>query len=1268
MIEDRAHSGAFEDLAGELLSVGLAFQFHASGRSMWPTVRDGDILQVAPVSPEQIRRWDIVLFRCDEGFKAHRVVRRCKKRFITRGDASLEADMVIQGEQIMGRVIAKECVETGRMVPLEGPVPRTRFCLSRLKQAVYGQIPAWYRVLFLTIVCLIALVFPSAICAQLGGVALDSVNDAQFVTSTLNCVGNNPATCTLTFNHTTGSAASSGGLLVVGISLNIKNNTPDSAVTSCTYNGTAMTSAANANPGNNLRVQIFYLKNPVSGTNQIKLTVNKTGGTGNPIGLEVGAISMYRVNTSFTSLNFVQNNGTSTTPTAAFTASTGIPGTNDGVLDVLAITSGSPPPTITANTSTTAPLVFENQQWINNSGTSGQDVEGSGSSAGGTGSALTMKETLGASVAWTIAAIDIPASNPTAAKINGFSAASTPSGSLLSWDTGGEMHNLGFNVYRDVGGEKVRVNPSLIAGSALLMHETAEQHAAKTYAWIDRSSWNGLYWLEDVDLNGTRTMHGPVTVQAGAAAIPQLKSAAMIGNARSMASISQGLPRVREAFATSRLTSASQAIGFQLAAQRAVKIFADHEGWYRITQPQLVAAGLGPNIEARSLHLYAEGVEQAIRITGATGVFGPQAAIEFYGTAIDTPYTGQRTYWLVSQDGPGMRIRNSAAGSAGPTTQSFMQTIEWKPRTTYFAALLQQDTDNFFGPLISPVPENQTLNLTNIAAGQGSLTVSLQGVTTGQQHVVTVMLNGATLGQLSFADQARGKASFPVPSGILTEGTNTLSLTSQLGDNDLSIVDYVDLSFPHTFTAESDFLKFTGGSGFTAHVTGFTHAPTRLIDVTVPARPMEVRYRTTIQNGLYTMTATIPWSSSGVHTLLAVSDAAFSQPANVALHQPSNLHSAQAGAEVVMLSAPQFMSPLQPLAALRRSEGHTVSLVNVDDVYDEFNFGERSPFAIRSFLHTAATAWANKPSYLLLGGDASVDPRNYLGFGFLDFMPTRVVVTSELKTASDDWFSDFNNTGFATIATGRLPARTVSDAQTIVGKILGYGADSTGGWTDQSMMVADVDDSSVNFTQAAQSIQKMIPPTVNVTDIFTTALGPSAAQQQVLAGINSGQLVVNYNGHGSVQVWGSGLMNDTLAASLTNGSKLPLFVAMNCLNGFFHDVYTQSLAEALMLAPNGGAVSVWASSGLTSPGPQFQMDQIFMRTVFSQPSTTIGDAVLAAKAGITDPDVRKTFILFGDPLMRLKLSQSSVASRVVGPVTQPDRQSGPMLHQVENRF
>jgi hypothetical protein len=214
----------------------------------------------------------------------------------------------------------------------------------------------------------------------------------------------------------------------------------------------------------------------------------------------------------------------------------------------------------------------------------------------------------------------------------------------------------------------------------------------------------------------------------------------------------------------------------------------------------------------------------------------------------------------------------------------------------------------------------------------------------------------------------------------------------------------------------------------------------------------------------------------------------------------------------------------------------------------------------------------------------------------------------------------------------------------MVSKILGYAGSPADSWTNQSMMVADVDDSSASFSQAALATQKMIPSFMNVSDVFASTLGAGPAQQNLLAGINAGQLLVNYNGHGSVEIWGSGLFNDSLATSLNNGNKLPMFVAMNCLNGFFHDVFTESLATALMLAPNGGAVSVWASSGLTEPEPQFQMDQALMQGLFSQ-SSTVGDAVLFAKSGIADPDVRKTFILFGDPMMRLKSPSVSVQPR-----------------------
>jgi hypothetical protein len=524
-----------------------------------------------------------------------------------------------------------------------------------------------------------------------------------------------------------------------------------------------------------------------------------------------------------------------------------------------------------------------------------------------------------------------------------------------------------------------------------------------------------------------------------------------------------------------------------------------------------------------------------------------------------------------------------------------------------------------------------------MAAGEGTIEVAVQGLTDNQRHEVSVSLNGATLGEIHFFGQVRAKGTFGIPDGVLLNGANNITLTSEMGTTDVSLVDYIDVSFPHTLTADSDVLKFTASAGQTVTVAGFVNPPARLIDITNPLQPVLMNFHSAQANNSYSLSAEVSWSSSGEHTLLAISNTQIGVPAALAQHQPSRLHAVQPGAQLVVLTSPQFIAELQPLVALHQTQGASVALLNVDSIYDEFNFGERTPYAIRHFLRAGIDAWKTKPHYLLLAGDASVDPRNYLGFGLLDFVPTKIIATSELKTASDDWFSDFTNTGFATIATGRLPARTAMDMQTMVSKILSYAAGSSASWTNQAMMVADFDDPSISFANEASSIQKALPSTITVNDVFAGALGTSAARQNVLAGINSGQLLVNYTGHGSIEIWsGSDLFDDTVAASLSNGSKLPMFVIMNCLNGFFHDVYTESLATSLMLSPNGGAVAVWASSGLTAPDPQFQMDRTLLQTLFARPGIGIGDAVLAAKSGIGDEDVRRTFILFGDPAISLK--------------------------------
>jgi hypothetical protein len=159
---------------------------------------------------------------------------------------------------------------------------------------------------------------------------------------------------------------------------------------------------------------------------------------------------------------------------------------------------------------------------------------------------------------------------------------------------------------------------------------------------------------------------------------------------------------------------------------------------------------------------------------------------------------------------------------------------------------------------------------------------------------------------------------------------------------------------------------------------------------------------------------------------------------------------------------------------------------------------------------------------------------------------------------------------------------------------------------------------------------------MQVTDIFATNLDPGTARAEVLNALNSGALLVNYIGHGSVEVWsGDTLLDNDSAAALTNAPRLPVFLSFDCLNGFFHDVYTQSLAETLMLNPQGGAVAVVASSGLTNAPPQVRLDLGLVRALF-QNNTTLGDALVQAKSTIKAQDVRRTYILFGDPLTRLK--------------------------------
>ena len=828
---------------------------------------------------------------------------------------------------------------------------------------------------------------------------------------------------------------------------------------------------------------------------------------------------------------------------------------------------------------------------------------------------------------------------------------------MLTWKTGGESHNLGFNIYRAENGNRIQLNPSLIAGSALMMRGALPKHSGRTYAWIDpRAGTAGDgYWLEDVDVNGTRTMHGPVF--ANAATSTQQGDSVVASPAPMVSQLSQAQPpaaseshAVENLPQTSGPTSNQVQKQFELAAHPAVKILVRHEGWYRVAQPDLVKSGLDPNVDPRSLRLFAEAVEQPIQIAGATagpGGFGPQAAINFYGTGIDTLYSGARVYWLVAGEGSGARIRRIAAsaGSNQPP-ESFPFAVEFEQRSVYFGALLTPNGDNFFGSFVSSTPVDQVLlvpHFDKTSTEPASLELVLQGVIKGFPHDVTVELNGITLGDVTFTGQDKGRLSIGVPAGLLQDGNNTVTLTAQNGAYDTSLVDHIRITYPHSYVADSDKLKFTGRAGDQIKVTGFDNLPTIVLDITDPNRPVALTPHVTSKDAKYELELPVPWSTTNVdapvrHTILAMADDRIASPSAVRANHPSHWHSAQPGAEIVMISHEDLAAALEPLVRSHLAHGKSAEVALIGDLYDEFNFGERNPFVIRQFLKSAVRNWKTVPKYLLLNGRASLDPRNYLGFGHLDLVPTKIVPASTLMTASDDWFSDFNDSGMPTIATGRLPVGSADEAKTVIGKIVTYEGQSTDGpWTRQALMVADQNDTE-NFSQDSLAVQAQLPSSFQVTDVFTSTVGSVAAQQDILTAINSGQLLVNYMGHGSEEEWsGDDLFNATTVESLTNGSQLPVFLITNCLNGYFQDVYAQPLAVKLLLAPNGGGVAALASSGLNQSPPQTELDKLIVEDTFNAARPTLGESILKAKSHIGDPSVRRTYTLFGDPAMQIKL-------------------------------
>ena len=870
------------------------------------------------------------------------------------------------------------------------------------------------------------------------------------------------------------------------------------------------------------------------------------------------------------------------------------------------------------------------------------------------------------------------ASPPTVVRLVSFSAKGDGNQVRVEWKTATEVDTLGFNLYRSVKkeGPYEKLNNDLIVG-------LISSPIGRSYTYTDKNVIQGnlyYYKLEEIDLSGKRTQHGPVCVDwnedglrddqqpneipsgenpesptpgSNSNSATGIHSSPLGGNRYGYGPIApvpdETLSRQarrqtilpEEDPASLQVAKVPGPISSQwkLASTPAVKLAVKERGWYRITQPDLINAGLDPDVNPRYFRLFVDGKELPMLVQGGKdGRFDPTDYVEFYGEAIDTLSTDTRIYWLVAGRVPGKRIRTVSNRSGRTSTESsYPVTVELKERTFYFLTLKNGEQNKYFGSAIGPESIERSLNIRHLDPsyrGNTTLMVSLQGVTL-KPHSVRIYLNEVPVGSVVFDGQTRVVATMAVPQSNLLEGANVVRLEAEGADLDVTALDSIQLTYRHLYRAEGGVLRCTVSQGGLVTIDGFSSPHIRVVDVTNPGAVKVMAGRVTGDAASGYQVSVFKTSGTGTRTWLAFSVDAILSPAELKANQPSAWHQPRQYADLAIISHGNFMENLSPLKTLRESQGFSVALIDVEDLYDEFSYGAKTPQALKDFLARTRAFWQTPPRFVLLVGNASSDPRNYLGFGDSDFVPTKLVDTAYLETASDDWFVDFDNDGLPDLAIGRLPVQTAEEAATVVSRIIAYEQAEAGDWASEVLMVAG-QNGEFDFEQSSREVGDLLPEEMTVWSVYRGQTDDETARTAILGSINEGKLIINYIGHGSVQIWQGNLLTSEDSQHLINGLRSPFFVNMTCLNGFFQAPYADSLAEALLKARQGGAIAVWASSGLTEPEGQVPMNKELIRLLFNGESLTLGEATAQAKAATTDPDVRRSWILFGDPTTRLK--------------------------------
>ena len=497
-------------------------------------------------------------------------------------------------------------------------------------------------------------------------------------------------------------------------------------------------------------------------------------------------------------------------------------------------------------------------------------------------------------------------------------------------------------------------------------------------------------------------------------------------------------------------------------------------------------------------------------------------------------------------------------------------------------------------------------------------------------------MNGNVVGETRWQGLEPRTASFSFPQHLVDTGSNRVDVEALRAgglSHDYVYVDGFDLTVRRAFESVASALLLRPDGNPVVTASGFADGPVDVFDVSDPWRPVRVTGSTLDGTTGSWRVSFAP--SEGALRYAAVSPAGRLRPRRIAPRPAAIATPGRADADLVILTVPALEASARRFATYRESQGTKATVVLAEDVYDTFSDGMPNPHAVTGYLRSLATPPSHAPRWVLLAGAGTWDYKDVLGYG-PNLVPPLMVRTSRAIVPSDNVLGDLDGDGVPEIAIGRVPARTEEALDAYVDKVMAY-EDRI--WTAAPLLLADVPQPGLDFSAQSDSVAEAIPadrPPLRTYLDQTTLADARAALSNSWRTVPS---LVHYLGHGGFDRLGAeGLLTSADVPGLPAGAT-PVVAAPTCFINDFAIAGYSPLGIRLVGQPGGGAVAVWAASGLADGAQAPLFGRAFVSRLFAAPDERLGDAILDALRSCGSAagahEAALVYTLLGDPSLRV---------------------------------